>query len=188
MAILLIAGCGAVPQQQLTLPAPLQGEMVEEGHLCDPLALTQALGRKYPGLDLATTQQEIDHLLYVFWCGPPAPVPPSFADTGFGAPFARIAVCIRIAHGGRRNTTAKGRRNVQRSRANQRHYSHRLRSGHWLRRCFAPRRCRIHFITDRNATIKRLYQLSPVHPRRRPRVAERSVQHQGVTSRPLHSS
>jgi len=83
--ILLLPGCGAaVPQQPptvepLTLPAPLEGETVEQGHLCDPRALTQAITHKYPSIDPATAHQETNHLLFVFGCGPSAPAPPSFA-------------------------------------------------------------------------------------------------------------
>ena len=94
VAILLLPACGAVHyQQQLSLPAPLQGEMVEEGHLCDPRALTQAISHKYPDIDPATTRQETDHLLHVFGCGPPAPAPSSFAapspvPPSFAAPSA----------------------------------------------------------------------------------------------------
>ena len=83
IAILLLPGCGAVPQQPLTLPPPLEGEIVEQGHLCDPRALAQAISHKYPSIDPATASEQTNHLLYVFGCGPPAPAPPSFA-----APFA----------------------------------------------------------------------------------------------------
>jgi clan AA aspartic protease (TIGR02281 family) len=79
IAILLLPGCGAVPQQPLTLPAPLEGETVEQGHLCNPRALTEAITHKYPSIDPATAHQETNHLLFVFGCGPPAPAPPSFA-------------------------------------------------------------------------------------------------------------
>jgi hypothetical protein len=83
IAILLLPGCGAVPQQPLTLPAPLEGETVEQGHLCDPRALTQAISHKYPSIDPATASQETNHLLYVLGCGPPASAPPSFAAPSF---------------------------------------------------------------------------------------------------------
>jgi hypothetical protein len=86
--ILLLPGCGAVPQQPLILPAPLEGEMVEQGHLCDPRALTEAISHKYPSIDPATASQEANHLLYTFGCGPPAPAPPSFAALSFAAPLA----------------------------------------------------------------------------------------------------
>jgi len=79
IAILLLLGCGAVPQQPLTLPAPLEGETVEQGQLCDPRALTQAITHKYPSIDPATAHHETNHLLYVLGCGPPAPAPPSLA-------------------------------------------------------------------------------------------------------------
>lgn len=78
IAILFPPGCGAVYQQPLTLPAPLEGEAVEQGHLCDPRALTEAITHKYPSIDPATAHQETNHLLFVFGCGPPAPAPPSF--------------------------------------------------------------------------------------------------------------
>jgi hypothetical protein len=79
IAILLLLGCGAVPQQPLTLPAPLEGETVEQGQLCDPRALTQAITHKYPSIDPATAHQETNHLLYVLGCSPLAPAPPSLA-------------------------------------------------------------------------------------------------------------
>jgi gag-polyprotein putative aspartyl protease len=79
MPILLLLGCGAVSQQPVTLPAPLEGETVEQGHLCDPPALTAAITHKYPSIDPAAAHQETNHLLYVFGCGPPAPAPPSFS-------------------------------------------------------------------------------------------------------------
>jgi len=34
-----LAGCAVAEQGYLTLPAPLEGEMVAEGHVCDPRAL-----------------------------------------------------------------------------------------------------------------------------------------------------
>jgi hypothetical protein len=66
----------ATPEKQLALPAPLEGEIVEDGHLCDTSALAQAIARKYPGIAPASSKQEIDHLLYVFGCG----VPPAAAQ------------------------------------------------------------------------------------------------------------
>jgi hypothetical protein len=49
--------------------------------VCDPRALSQAITHKYPNLDPATAHQEVDHLLGMFGCGPPAPAPSSFAAT-----------------------------------------------------------------------------------------------------------
>src|ERR1700739_704922 len=34
VALSLLASCGAVPRQQLTVPAPLEGEIVEEAEEC----------------------------------------------------------------------------------------------------------------------------------------------------------
>ena len=36
---------------------------MEEGHLCDPHGLTQAVMAKYPGVGQAVARQETDHLL-----------------------------------------------------------------------------------------------------------------------------
>jgi len=58
IAICLLPSCSAIPPQQLTLPAPLEGEAVEQGRLCDPRALTQAVAHKYPSIDQLTAQQE----------------------------------------------------------------------------------------------------------------------------------
>jgi hypothetical protein len=80
VAMAPLLGCGAVPQRSLTLPAPLEGMTVEEGHLCDPHGLMQAVRAKYPGVDQAVARQETDHLLYVFGCGPPPSAPPQFAN------------------------------------------------------------------------------------------------------------
>jgi hypothetical protein len=82
-----LAGCAVAEQgyqgvwKDLSLPAPLEGETVEDGHLCDPGALRRAIEHKYPGIDQGTAAQETDHLLYEFGCGPPAPAPLSFAAT-----------------------------------------------------------------------------------------------------------
>jgi clan AA aspartic protease (TIGR02281 family) len=69
----------------LPLPAPLEGETVEQGHLCDARAITQAVMHKFPGSDPAMVEQEVQNLLYTFGCGAassePAPLssatPPS---------------------------------------------------------------------------------------------------------------
>jgi hypothetical protein len=82
-----LAGCGVAQQEyqgaekDLPLPSPLEGEMLEGGHLCDSGALRRAIEHKYPGIDEGTAAQETDHLLYEFGCGPPAPAPSSFAAT-----------------------------------------------------------------------------------------------------------
>jgi aspartyl protease family protein len=82
-----LAGCAVGEQeyqaagQNLPLPSPLEGETVEDGHLCDPVTLRRAIEHKYPGIDQGTAAQETDHLLYQFGCGPPAPAPSSFAAT-----------------------------------------------------------------------------------------------------------
>ena len=69
LAILLLPGCGAVPQQESAQIQML--ETVEKGHLCDPRALMQAVAREHPGVDQATARRETDHLLYVLGCGLP---------------------------------------------------------------------------------------------------------------------
>jgi gag-polyprotein putative aspartyl protease len=67
----------------LPLPAPLEGETVADGHLCDAQAITQAVTHKYPGSDPATMEQEVQNLLYRFGCGAsPEPAPTSFATRG----------------------------------------------------------------------------------------------------------
>ena len=64
----------------LSLPAPLEGETVAQGHLCDAQAITQAVTHKYPGADPATVEQEVQKLSYRFGCGAsPEPAPASFA-------------------------------------------------------------------------------------------------------------
>jgi clan AA aspartic protease (TIGR02281 family) len=67
----------------LPLPAPLEGETVAQGHLCDAQAITQAVTHKYPDSDPATVEQEVEQLLYAYGCGaPPEPAPASFAFRG----------------------------------------------------------------------------------------------------------
>jgi clan AA aspartic protease (TIGR02281 family) len=69
--------CGCA--QRLALPEPLEGETVQEGHLCDPRALLQAIAHKFPGIDPVTAQQQTDHLLYKFGCGLLASAPSTVA-------------------------------------------------------------------------------------------------------------
>jgi predicted aspartyl protease len=73
VAMLLLPGCGAVPQQQETHLRML--ETVEKGHLCDPRALMQAVAREQPGIDPVAARRETDHLLYVLGCRLPDSVP-----------------------------------------------------------------------------------------------------------------
>ncbi len=53
----------------LPLPAPLEGETVAQGHLCDARSITQAVTHKYPYSDPAMVEQEVQNLLYKFGCG-----------------------------------------------------------------------------------------------------------------------
>jgi clan AA aspartic protease (TIGR02281 family) len=67
----------------LPLPAPLEGETVAQGHLCDAREIAQAVTHKYPDSDPATVEQEVQHLLYAYGCGAPLePAPASFAIHG----------------------------------------------------------------------------------------------------------
>jgi hypothetical protein len=68
IAATLCACPAAGPAQRLALPEPLEGETVQEGYLCDPRALLQAIAHKFPGIDPVTAQQQTDHLLYKFGC------------------------------------------------------------------------------------------------------------------------
>ena len=49
-----LAGCAVAEQGYQGgpwgLPAPLEGETVEDGHLCDPSALRRAIEHKYPAV------------------------------------------------------------------------------------------------------------------------------------------
>jgi len=80
IALFLLASCTPLPEEPLTLPAPLEGEIVEHGHLCDPSALARAVLHKYPNVDQATAQQEADHFISLLGCGPWTPAPPFFAQ------------------------------------------------------------------------------------------------------------
>jgi hypothetical protein len=77
----LLSSCSEGPRQGLPLPAPLQGETVQQGHLCDASALANAFTHKYPNLDTATADQEVDHLLYLFGCSAAAVSPPPLFAT-----------------------------------------------------------------------------------------------------------
>jgi len=69
--------------EYLPLPAPLEGETVANGDLCDSRAIAQAVRHKYPNSDPATVEHEVQHLLYAFGCGTsPEPAPASFAIRG----------------------------------------------------------------------------------------------------------
>lgn len=67
----------------LPLPAPLEGETVAQGHLCDARAITQAVTHKYPNNDPAMVEQEVQNLLYTFGCstGSSEPTPTSSATS-----------------------------------------------------------------------------------------------------------
>ena len=64
----------------LPLPAPLEGETVANGHLCDPRAMTQAVTHKYPDNDPAIVQQEVQNFLYKFGCGISSEAAPALAE------------------------------------------------------------------------------------------------------------
>jgi len=97
VAIVLLPSCSEVPQQQLSLPEPLQGAMVEEGHVCDPSALARAIADKYPDIDPATARARSINLLYVSGCGgSPASAPPSSAPPSLATSASDLETCANL--------------------------------------------------------------------------------------------
>jgi predicted aspartyl protease len=70
MAAVYLCSCRAAPPalEQSADPQLRMLETVQEGHLCDPRALTQAVLRERPTIDAAMAQQEVNHLLYRLGC------------------------------------------------------------------------------------------------------------------------
>jgi hypothetical protein len=75
----------------LPLPAPLEGETVAQGDLCDARAITQAVRHKYPDSDPATVEQEVQHLLYAYGCGAPRNPHPVIRNPRFAGKSAEDA-------------------------------------------------------------------------------------------------
>jgi clan AA aspartic protease (TIGR02281 family) len=81
LAMLLLSGCGAVPQQDGVSVEEAEMEQaiqtVQAGHLCDPLALVQVIVSEHQGIDPATAQREADHIIEVSRCDLPGPSAPT---------------------------------------------------------------------------------------------------------------